>query len=80
MDRRSHRSTPGESSPELQDTPLEELVEQFLTAKAKGRTNDTGSYRRNLERDVVSFLEYLVEETRSSPARFCELDPRHCRQ
>lgn len=80
MERNAEGSTPGESVHELRETPLDEPVEEFLTAKSKGRTSDTGTYQRNLRRDVENFLAFLEDEPRRPPETFGHLSDRHLRQ
>jgi len=80
MDRNTDRSNLGDSVRELRETALNEPVEEFLTAKSKGRTSDTGTYQRNLRRDVENFLEFLESEPRRPPETFRALTARHLRQ
>jgi site-specific recombinase XerC len=68
---------PDDEAARLARTPISSVLEPFLDAKAKGRTNDTGTYRRNLRRDVEGFLEFLEVE---GVDRFGELTDRHCRR
>jgi site-specific recombinase XerD len=68
---------PDDAEGPLARTPPRSVLSAFLDAKAKGRTNDTGTYRRNLRRDVESFLEFLDAE---GVERFGDLTDRHCRR
>ena len=55
-----------------------EPLEEFLRSKSKGG-EDSGNYRRNLERCIEDFLEWLEEDSRSD-GTFDELDERTFRR
>ncbi|WP_408960709.1 tyrosine-type recombinase/integrase [Natrinema sp. 74] len=55
-----------------------EPLEEFLRSKSKGG-EDSGNYRRNLERCIEDFLEWLAEDARSD-GTFGELDERTFRR
>ncbi|SFL55675.1 Site-specific recombinase XerD [Halogranum rubrum] len=64
--------TPGPS-----DTTVAEPLDAFLRSKAKGGT-ESGNYRRNCERVVREFLEWL--DRRGEATTFADLDPRTFRR
>ncbi|ELY50430.1 tyrosine-type recombinase/integrase [Natronolimnohabitans innermongolicus] len=59
-------------------TPVDEPLEAFLRSKSKGGT-ESGNYRRNLERCVEDFLEWLETDSRSG-ATFDAIDERTFRR
>lgn len=62
-------------------TPLTDVVEDFLTAKGKGRGNVSGNYRRNAARDVENFITWLDEQPDiDPPATFTDLAVQHFRR
>lgn len=69
--------TPADPGDTLARTAIQSVLSAFLDAKAKGRTNDTGTYRRNLRRDVETFLDFLDAEDVEC---FADLTDRHCRR
>ncbi|UHQ95054.1 tyrosine-type recombinase/integrase [Haloterrigena alkaliphila] len=61
-----------------ESTSVAEPLEEFLRSKSKGG-DDSGNYRRNLERCVEDFLEWLADDARSN-GTFGDLDERTFRR
>lgn len=56
-------ATPGDEAVKIY---LEDVLDDFLLDKSKGE--GSGTYRRNLERDVESFVEWYREEIGRDPS------------
>lgn len=59
---------------------FETALDQFLTDKGKGENRESGNYRRNAERVIKGFFEYLAEEDFNPPEGFDDLEASHFRR
>lgn len=63
----------------MSEIPVLDPLGDFLADKAKGRDRQSGSYRRNIKRDVQSFVDWY-EHDNGDPPTFADLSDLHFRQ
>lgn len=66
-------------SDEQSDLFPDPALEAFLSSKGKGPNRQSGTYRRNVERDVRRFFDWLGDQP-DTPSAFTDLSPVHLRQ